>query len=168
MKKIMKLILVLFLAIILLACKTETPTDQTGKADNDVNKEVMQKEEVKDESQEEVYLPEHPIPKNLPVYPGAILVNDVATTSFHGDAKHLYFYETDANANEIVEFFVIELEKLGIEIDRENTGVFAGGIEFFVKTVPDVVSLGDSAEEGVDENTKGRPYMIEILISEWD
>lgn len=114
------------------------------------------------------YKPEKAVPKNLPVYPGAVLTYEVPS---YGDKTWQWFYSTTASGNEIVAFFVAEFQKLGFEIDGEAT--FAHYEEFFIVTTDSVVSvywlsIDDLPDEVVDPDTPGRDYAIVVNLNEWD
>ena len=136
-----------------------------GNANNDNGDQIT---EPSGDNEQEDYVPEKAVPKNLPVYPGAILWND----SISGN-DWMWLYSTTGSGNEIVEFFTTELQNLGFEIDADST--FAIYEEFGVTTKDRTVIvywLGTSdleiEEEDVDPDTPGRGYGIIVNLDNWN
>ncbi len=116
---------------------------------------------VEPENPDYVYQPERALPDGLPVFPGAVLTYDTQVWAAEGTAW-MWMYEEAGSANEIVEFFKTELEKLGFEIDK----AFADREEFHVADKTGTVSLGYSADQEEDMNQLG--YMITVNLDAWD
>lgn len=115
----------------------------------------------------EGFVPQKPEPENLPIYPGAVLVNDAIS---YGENKWQWFYETTASGTEIVNYFTEAFEDMGIEVDAEGTFTFYE--EFFVSTekyVATVYWLGtDELGEDINADTPGRSYAIIIDFNLWN
>lgn len=115
------------------------------------------------------YVPEKEFPKDAPVYPGAVMVDDgpyVIPGLFWR-----WFYETDASANEIVEYFIEEFKKMGFEIDEDLTG--AEYNSFVVSTAGGEAQVYHVEDEHkfsgeVTPDTPGREYYLMIASQEWN
>jgi hypothetical protein len=141
----------------------------TGCVNNENNLKPIKDEtndSVKKDSDLETFIPQKGVPNNLPVYPGAILVNDIIS---YGENNWQWLYHTTASGNEIVDFFTVEFQNLGFEINTQNT--FAAYEEFFVNTTNSTVSVYwlsiDELEGEVNPDTPGRSYAIVVNLNEW-
>ncbi len=168
MKKIMNLALIIVLIISLSACssnKSNEPTNGNGNTNNE-----NQVTEPVDKAEDESYVPDKAVPKDLPVYPNASLIGewDYPAPNF-GENSWQWDYKSNGSGNEIVEFFRKEFENLGLEVDEDFTG--AGGEEFYVNTVGQVVGVYFLGEDGLPEDvsgdTPGRHYGIVVDLDKW-
>lgn len=107
------------------------------------------------------------VPKNLPVYPGAVLWSD---SRGYGESEWMWLYDTSGSGNQIVEFFTTELNKLGLKVDEEKALAFRE--TFFVMTEDYVVQvfwLGDDhIDENTNEDTPNRGYGIIVNLDKWN
>lgn len=110
------------------------------------------------------YLPMKAVPKDLPVYPNAVMINDGA-----GFRDWSWSYKTDVSANEIIEFYKNQLEGLGFEIRDQD--IYTNEEAFRISTTDSIVSVEYIYNEGLDKkitpDTSGRSYQIGIKINEW-
>ncbi len=85
---------------------------------NSPNDNQKQDADTKENNEDDTFILQKAVPQNLPIYPNAILINDLVS---YGDNSWQWFYSTTASGNEIVEFFITEFQKLGFTIDNEKT-----------------------------------------------
>lgn len=175
MRKILTLALAILLIFALAACggKTE-PVDSANNANGDNGSQVTEPD---NKPGADLFVPDKAPPKNLPVYPGAVMVYDLQATGYkYGENSWQWHYDTDASGNEIVAFFVAAFQDLGIPIDEQYTG--ANFEEFFIQTntldnrTASVGWLGyeNSENKNDDEltaDTLGRSYMILVDLDRW-
>lgn len=170
MKKIAFLFTAFILVFALTACNSNI---EPNKPDNsnvnsssiiDNETQVTEKDENTDHDN---YIPKKAVPKNLPIYPDAILWGDMIS---FGDNSWQWLYTTTGSGNEIVEFFKTELQNLGFEIDEEYT--YAEHEEFFVSTTNLVIQVywldSDNLTDEVNADTPERHYGIIVNLDEWD
>lgn len=182
MKKLMYLILVVFLVFALAACggktsSTDPTNDNAGGGNGSQVTEPSKPAEPADKNDKYTYEPEKAPPKNLPVYPGAVMVYDSQATGYkYGENSWQWHYDTAASGNEIVAFFRAAFQDLGIPIDEDYT--LANFEEFFIQTntldsrTASVGWLGyENSENKKDDelspDTKGRGYMILVDLDRW-
>ncbi|MDY6827693.1 MAG: hypothetical protein SVV67_11155 [Bacillota bacterium] len=173
MKKLAVLFLVLFLTLSLTACgsanKTDDDSENTGATVIDETESTDSIDNTDNENNDK-YVPQKAVPEDLPIYPGAILWSD--STSYGEDNNWQWLYSTTGSGNEIVEFFIKELQNLGFEIDEEYT--FANREEFFVTTTDLIVQVywldSDNLSEvdAVTADTPNRHYSIVVNLDEWE
>ena len=135
--------------------KSSEPTDDNGNNDN--KGKITEK-----------YVPEKAVPENMPIYPGAVMINELPSYS---NDRH-WVYTTTASSAEIVDFFKTEFQDMGFEVDSAHA--YTTGREFYVSStnyVITVASVGGGEEhlpDEVDLNTPGRHYVITIKPDKWD
>lgn len=115
-------------------------------------------------------------PKNLPVYPDAKRFGDVKSFTYAKNTYLEWYYETSANAEEIVDFFKKEFQNLGLEI--MPYGTYIQGSQFSVtawepgvqdKTIAFVSNLeSENLSDEIDGKTTERQYAIRINIDMWN
>lgn len=160
MKKALSTMIVFILLFTLTGCINNKEDFNSSNRDQD------QATETEKGVMSEEFVPRKAVPHNIPVYPGAILVNDIAS---YGDNSWQWLYDTTGSGNEIINFFTTALRDLGLEINEEGT--LAIHEEFFVATTNSVVSVywlnDDELGEGVNPDTPGRGYAIIVNLDEW-
>ncbi|NLN69457.1 MAG: hypothetical protein GX142_01530 [Chloroflexi bacterium] len=154
MKKV-ALVMAFLLIFTLTACSSKT--------------EASEPKETKDNSGGNgfVYEPKMPVPKDLPVYPGAVLWSEVEGAWEGADSGNwMWLYNSEGSGNEIVEFFKTELEAMGFEIGTAH----ATQEEFGVSDVDFIVAVG-FLDDGISDptpDTPGRGYMITLNLEAWE
>lgn len=152
-RKILVVILVIFL-IFLAGCSTN----------NGSNKPPEQKT-----PQSDVYVPRKAVPEGLPVYPDAVLINDLSALS---DDHWQWLYSTTGSGNDIMLFFINALQESGFGIDSEYT--IANYEEFFITTTDEVIRVYwlDSENladvDTVTPDTPDRHYGIVVNLKAWN
>jgi hypothetical protein len=157
----------------LTGCNSNNESNEPSNG-NSISGNESQVTETADNTGQGSYVPQKAVPKNLPIYPGAILGSDFAFfgPSDFGDNSWQWNYIPNASGNEIVEFFRTEFENLGFEIDEDFT--YALGEEFFVNTTDRIVAVyflgGDDVPAGVEvtADTPGRHYGIVVDLDKWN
>lgn len=167
MKKIIVLIFSIMVIFVLTACscnnKSKDPVNNNSNSNNDNGNQAIEESD----NTEYDYVPSKALPENLPIYPGATLWSDNETWATEG-TNWMWFFNTTGSANEIVEFFTTEFQKLGFEIDENST--FANYEEFFVRDTTRTVEIGwlGSEIEDINPDTPGRGYMIIVNLDAWN
>ncbi|MGI6497368.1 MAG: hypothetical protein ACOX0U_00750 [Oscillospiraceae bacterium] len=167
MKKII-FICCLILTFALTACNSNNGLNESANGNSiSGNESPVTETPGNTKHDDSVYVPQKAVPKNLPVYPDAVLWSDMETWAAEGTGW-MWCYNTTASGNEIVEFFKTELQNLGFEIDENGT--FAFREEFSVATTDGVIGVGwlDDEIEDVNPDTPGRGYAIVVHLDEWN
>lgn len=185
MKKLLSLGLILLLIFGLNACSpnksSEAASDKEQLVEKQEQEEIkdekdpIETEEVEEEEEEEEeeeddddgYVPMEALPEDLPIYPGAYMWLD---TSAWRETEGFYWswaFDTDASAEEIMNFYRKKLEDLGFEIDEERTFERSG--EFHLTTTCETVSVGwGDGEPGETAQTPDRDYILVVNLTEWE
>lgn len=163
LKKIYVTIISIVLIFVLTGCGGNNEKEKPANIDS-TNDNASKVTEPTDNIRDENFVPQKAVPKDLPVFPGAILWFDSETWAAEG-TNWMWFYNTTGSANQIVEFFTAELKNLEFEIDA-----FALGEEFSVRDVNGLVNVGwiDDGIEDVNPDTPGRGYMIIVNLDAWN
>lgn len=164
-KKRIILIITFLLIFVITACNSKPKTTKpTQNNQTEANEPSISKSEETEDGSDSVFVPRVPVPKDLPVYPGATLWNDIGLDE---NAKEwMWLYSSEGSGNEIVEFFKTELEAMGFEIGTAH----ARHEEFGVADVDFIVSVGflDDGISDCTEDSPGRGYMIAVNLTEWE
>ncbi|HKK96349.1 MAG TPA: hypothetical protein VJ916_08570 [Anaerovoracaceae bacterium] len=170
MKKFVILFATFILIFALTACSSDDGSNESDDSNVNNSSEMESETEAEDSSSEvgdDNYVPEIAVPDGLPVYPDAILYNDLIS---YGDNSWQWFYATTGSGNDIVEFFRTEFQNLGFAIDEEYT--FAQREEFFATTADSVISVywldSDNLTDDVNEDTPERHYGIIVDLDGWN
>ena len=133
------------------------------------NKENLKPKDVKDK-----YIAKKTELKDLPKYPGSILVYD--NQSLWGDENCAYWswtYVTTGSANEIIDFFEKEFVNLGYSISEKSTP----GSKFFMRVEESDFYINSSSwdkennkklPDEVTPETPGREYEIIVNLDKWN
>ena len=160
------LVMALLLVFTLTACSSKP---QPTKPAQSSNTEASEPEETNDNSggNGSAFEPEMPVPKDLPVYPGAVLWGEIEGAWGDTDGgKWMWLYSSEGSGNELVEFFKTELEAMGFEIGSAH----ATHEEFGVSDVDFIVAVG-FLDDGIADPTPdspGRGYMISVDLDAWN
>jgi len=116
----------------------------------------------------EEYIPTKPLPEGLPVYPEAILINEIPSN----EGSWQWLFQTTGSGREIMTFFINSLSELGFSID--NSATIANHEEFFVITADKTIrvywldseSIADI--DNVTPDTPNRNYAIFVDLNRWE
>ncbi len=166
LKKIVLPIIIVLFVLAVGACSPDTGDDETPAPDAEPSESEDQgnvSDETGGESDSSGFVPSEPVPEGLPVYPDAVLTNDLP--SF--DGRWQWLYQTTGSGNDIMEFFVGAFEDLGFDIDPQFT--FAEREEFVVTTADGVVEVYwlSSEESDLTPDSPDRGYGIVVLQERW-
>lgn len=64
----------------------------------------------------EEFVPERPLPDDLPIFPGAVLANDIPDAV----PNYIYIFGTSGTNREICEFYVSALGDMGLDVSDES------------------------------------------------
>ncbi len=163
MKKAIAILFSIILVFTLIGCGDKTPT--TANKNKDSKK----------------YIPEHSLPKDLPIYPGAVLNRgyEVNVTDIDEETEEeievihwAWTFSTTGSAREIIDFYKNELTELGYELKSETLH----GNYFGLSTVDSDIHISyaiigksnsDSLPDLVMPDTPGRDYSIQIHPDKW-
>ena len=113
-------------------------------------------------------------PANMPVYPEAVKFGEVEVSTYAGFTYLAWYYKSTASANELVEFYTKEFEKLGLYVEEFATYVYDA--QFGLAASKDAaayfmgsISFTDTEDlsNDVDPDTPNRHYKISINIDQW-
>ena len=112
--------------------------------------------------------PEEILPNKLPIYPGSDMT--LTLPLYTEDNSRTWWFDSNATGNELVEYFKTELQKLGIEIDEENT--YAKTSQIMVSTKDSIVKVMNDESENiagdVNPDTPGRSYFVLVDLNKWN
>lgn len=137
---------------------TEWDESLTRDKENDPRIEIIL--ETVDSSKFGDYDPERDVPKILPIYPGSILIGDTPTTIT--STGWSWLFHTNANEDEIIEFFEKELSNLGIEFATEKSSVYDEVGFFSIQTKDSIIEIMGTATD--EEYDHGLGYQYTIIV----
>lgn len=154
MRKSFLMILLSFLLFMAVGCSNQKQEDKNDGNNNDKepNNEVIDE-----------YVPRLAVPDNLPIYPNAILFNEIEGM----DGHWTWLFTTDGSANDIIAFFTGAFAEMGVEVDYDKT--IAMKEEFFVHTHSKILRVFwlDDGIIDATPDTPNRWYGIIVNLEAW-
>ncbi len=171
MRKFIAIIMSIILVFTLTGCNSKNQFKDSDNPAMDIIKNQL-KETVDQIQREDAGIddinPEEILPNKLPIYPGSDMT--LTMPSYTEYNSRTWWFDSNATGNELVEYFKTELQKLGIEIDEENT--YARTFQIMVSTKAKVVMVQNDESENiagdVNPDTPGRSYFVIVDLDKWN